>query len=338
MRCHRSAVWPGTVPSLAALALAACVTADRPEPAPDRLAATRSWISSPRGYVFRIAYFTDAELQDPVWEQRRLTMMRQVRFCHAGERIGRRDVRWYESTTTSGQRCAAVVYTVQCSGRQHAPGDRLSADRIGLLRADPEGPIESGCGEKDGARRPSSPATAPPTLHDLVSAEASCEGDDLPSAEPVQVGPETRIAFRTLVSPNLDVPGQFNESIARVPEMAVARWFMRAGRVAPHLAASAPADDGVNVMVTEAFAPWREHGYCVRLTARQGSRLWQETIRRAAYIEGRRAWVGVGMDGMSNDPARYWHPSTDAVLLSARLGSYLVANAAPDADFRRGWR
>jgi len=98
-------------------------------------------------------------------------------------------------------------------------------------------------------------------------------------------------------------------------------------------------DNGVNILVTQQLA-LKPDGtpYCVQLTARQGPRLWRRTIFRAGFVEQLAQSIGIDREGRSRDPSRYWDPATDGGELASALGAYLLRHAAPDREFRRGWR
>ncbi len=120
---------------------------------PDRLAANREWQNARSGYVFAIYYFTAAELRDLRWEKKRLEMMKQAIFCKTGEKVGRRDVRWFPATPVSQKRCAAVIYTVECDLPTLVPTDNLGQICQSLLTDTFDQPIEKNCGEKDRFKR-----------------------------------------------------------------------------------------------------------------------------------------------------------------------------------------
>ena len=120
---------------------------------PDRLAANRQWQNARSGYVFAISYFTAGELSDPRWEKKRLEMMKQAIFCKTGEKIVRRDVRWFPANPVSRKRCAAVIYMVECDVPTLVPTDNLSEIRQSMLSDPFEFPIERNCGQKDRFKR-----------------------------------------------------------------------------------------------------------------------------------------------------------------------------------------
>lgn len=309
---------------------------------PDRLAAERTWRSERGGYVFRIGYFSRAQVEDRRWEAGRLEMLDQGRFCNGlGEgRIVRREVRWYEATPQSGRRCAALVYTLHCTHPRERPDDALARARIQVLRQDAEEPIEADCGEKDHSRRPVPPPPRfHPPLEEQLSAEASCALDAGRSRGPIRVGPETRIFTQTRVH------ADFARSVPvgthfwfRIPPSAIEWIFSRHSRIPPRLRTVPVPDNRINILVVQDYAlDAAGRPYCVRLTARQGDRIWQQRIVRPGLVEHLRREVGVDR-GVSRDSTRYWDPASDATLLSRALGRYLVAHAEPDRAFRRPWR
>ena len=137
-----------TAPLLLMATLTGCALAP-----PDRLAANRQWQNARSGYAFVISYFTAGELRDSRWEAKRLEMMKQAIFCKTGERIVRRDVRWFPATSVSRKRCAAVIYTVECDVPTLVPTDNLSEIRQALLTDPFDEPIEQNCGQKDRFKR-----------------------------------------------------------------------------------------------------------------------------------------------------------------------------------------
>jgi hypothetical protein len=133
---------------LAAIAMSACATMESAGPVPKQFGFARRYQGAPWGYAFRAAYFTEAEMRDPRWEEWRQSAGRQMRICNGGHRLLRRDVRWYPATPLSGRRCAAVVYTMRCAH----PVANTGADRVEEYRrfsldiADP--PPGPNCGDK----------------------------------------------------------------------------------------------------------------------------------------------------------------------------------------------
>ena len=141
---------PSRCAKLAAAVLGAALTGSCAGGPPAPMVSNRTWAPHHTGYVFRTGYYSRAELADPRWERGRRDMRQMTRFCDpATERVVRRDVRWYPATPTSGRRCAALVYTVQC--QRANPMVRRPAEDIRreLLATEPARAIERDCGSKD---------------------------------------------------------------------------------------------------------------------------------------------------------------------------------------------
>ena len=310
-------------------------------PPPNHIAVEIHAVTGGAGFVYRQGYFTEAEVLDPRWEVRRREKMNQIRMCPS-YRIVRRDIRWYEATPESGQRCAAIVYSGLCAGRRGSGRDERETDRITVLRQDADRPIPAACGTKDPALTPERPRPSDEQRRaELLSPAATCEAGEAATAEPIRLVPATRVHVRTLVHPGFAAasPEPFRADwFARIPTNAVSA-FSREGRIVPQIRTSPLPDDGVNLLVTLEFALRRDgEPYCVQLSARQGARRWRRTIERPGFVEHLRREVAIDRHGRSNDPARYWSPAPDAILLANALGAYLLAHAAPDREFRRGWR
>jgi hypothetical protein len=327
---------------------AAPVAATGPaETPPDYIAVGIDATNGGRGFVYRQSYFSEAEVLDPRWEVRRRETMNRIRMCPT-YRITRRDIRWYEPTPESGQRCAAIIYTAWCAGPGHGNPARTEADRIAALRQDVDAhPIGRRCGDKDPAHIPDTPSATAAAWHAeeeakwtaLLSTSAACDGADTETADPVRVLPETRFHVRTLASPAFRavVPPRFRADwLSRVP-LQMTNALYEAGRVVPQVRTTPIEDNGVNILVTQQLS-LKPDGtpYCVQLTARQGPRLWRHSIHRAGFVEQLAQSVGIDRQGRSRDPSRYWSPASDGVDLASALGAYLLRRASPDREFRRG--
>lgn len=351
---------PGLL-SIAPLSLlaAACMIASVPDPIhqlgigepiergpapPDHIAISILGTTSGRGrFIYRQGHFTEAQVRDPRWEVRRREKMNQIRMCPS-YRIVRREIRWYEATPQSGERCAAIIYTGICASVLDGPDPDLDARRIAALRQDPDPPIEAGCGEKDSARRSDPPRPSDEERRKaLLSGEARCLPGEAASARPIRVGPETRFYVRALVNPAFAqvTPEPVRADIAQLLAFALQWPFENIDRIPPQVRSSPVADNGANVLVTVEFAPTGEgRPYCVQVSARQGDRYWRRTIERTGFLENIarvRREVGTTRRGHANDPSRLWSPGLDATLLMDALGAHLLAHAAPDREFRRGW-
>ncbi len=285
------------------------------------------------GYVARTGYFTESEIRDPQWEERRLARVQGTfQVCGGRDQIISRDVRWYPATRQRRQRCAAVVYTIRCEGRSNLSWHELDLNRRRYLRQDPEPAIEAGCGEKDWARRAPRPLVSSSDLEPVLSAEAHCVGSNAFPASPLRVDPHTRLQSRTLYGLGLQrrpIP------LIGGAAGAIQYRFDRAQRVGPILRDTPVADDGSNILVEQHLArdPSGE-GYCISLTARQAGRVWRREIHRSRFIE-QRPRGAITDEGLSADPARYWEPRTDARLLANALADHLLAHAGPETEFRR---
>lgn len=137
------------------LAVAAMIAGCTPSPVPtpmpalDSISVNKIWLQDTNGYVYRVGYFTQREIDDADWERTRiLHKNRPVIQCKLEtERVVRRDLRWYPATARSGQKCAAAVYTVLCGVPSEGPG--MDRSRRELLAEEPYNPIERACGSKD---------------------------------------------------------------------------------------------------------------------------------------------------------------------------------------------
>lgn len=316
--------------ALAAVLLGSCATGDPGEP-PLHWAINRS----SGGGFYRMAYFTDAQLRDPRWEARRMAQIRENTHC-LNVRIIRRDVRWYPATERSRRRCAAVVYTYQCMAPIESLTPRLNENRIEQINSAFGSPIEADCGEKDDARWPP-PPPPPPSYHqpveELLSDATACGRELKDNGRQIRVGRRTRVQVRTILHPALaNAPGLgMLWYLVRAPEAGIGFAMYRAELVRPNFEELAIPNDGTNILVVQEFAP-NSHGsgYCVRLTARQGGRVWQRRIERREFVEQLRPIVGIDEHGLSRDPSRFWSPATDAKALAAALGDHLVRGSDRD--------
>lgn len=268
-------------------------------------------------------------MADSRWEAVRLRMRTTLRHCHGGERLVRRDVRWYPATSLSRRRCAAVVYTFRCLVPGTGGIERLEQDRLTALQLDADPAIERDCGEKDPARRP--PTPPPPSYHqpmaELLSSSASCRTPLRRSLREVAMKADTRLQFRTLIHPSLagaegiGMPYYF----VRSPRAGVEGAFNDASLIMPNMGFRSLPNNGTNIIVTQVFAPNpRGQGYCIRLTARQGSRIWQRQITRPELTEYRRGSSAIDAYGRLRNRLLYWTPATDARLLATAFGAHLA--------------
>jgi len=118
---------------------------------PALMVADRLWYPHRTGFIFRAGYFSAAEVSDPRWERGRVRMMQEqgITCGSSGSDIVRRDVRWYPATELSGQRCAALVYTVLCERENRLATSSAEEARREVLNREPGRPIQRNCGIKD---------------------------------------------------------------------------------------------------------------------------------------------------------------------------------------------
>jgi hypothetical protein len=327
---------------LAAALAGSCVTAP-PRSAvaapPARLAVFGHLSTSRAGYVIRLGYFTAPQARDSAWEARRLEWVRGVDWCPGAASIVRRETLWYRATPSSGQSCAAFVYTVRCAVPRREGEDSVERDRQFVLRDDPDPPIGADCGDKDGANWPMTVAPTPAQeLAPLLSSDAVCAARNMTSDDPIRLYAETRIHVRTLIDPAFSAafPSGVPAGVfRRAAPAGLLRVFARAALVRPRLRASAVEDDGVNILVTQTYALDRAgRPYCVELTARQGARIWRRHVAHPGFVEQRRTEIGIDREGRSADPRRFWSPTIDAVELGMELGASLMRRSDP--AYRRG--
>lgn len=312
------------VGSSAIVVLNSCTIVD-PGPPPEHWAVNRSL----SGGVYRLAYFTDAQVRDRRWEARRLAQIRETSGCSAIH-VVRRDVQWYPATEQSRRRCAALVYAFRCTAEESV-NPRLNQDRIEALRSTFGLPIEAECGEKESSRRPQPPR--PPSyyqpIEELLSGAAACGPESSDNGRRIRVGRRTRVYVKTLLHPALANAEGLGRLwyLVRIPEGGIGSAMYRANLVLPNFERAPIPNDGANLLVLQEFAP-NPHGggYCVRLTARQGGRVWQRRIERPEFVEHLRRSVGVDVNGLSRDPSRFWSPQTDARALAAALGAHVARN------------
>ena len=136
----------------ASLMMTSCTSLPAP---PHDLAINFSGRMSKFGYVAAIGFFTEGEMKSARWEFARMRSA-TMNWCRPDGRFVRRDIRWFDSTISTGQRCAMVIYTVQCPkpkrfSEKFAPpfSNSLEQDRFILANKPEMRPSEPSCGEKD---------------------------------------------------------------------------------------------------------------------------------------------------------------------------------------------
>jgi len=124
-------------------------------PPPENMSINYSAESGRLGYVVGLSFFTKAQMKDPLWEFARLQRA-TMNWCQSESRYRRRDVRWVKTTGGGHQKCAIVVYTVECLVPRNVPdrvdprfADHLEQSRTEMLSGSIANPPEPGCGRKD---------------------------------------------------------------------------------------------------------------------------------------------------------------------------------------------
>jgi hypothetical protein len=296
---------------------------------PAHLAVNGIWNLRGPGFVHASYYYSESQLKDPRWEARRLANLGRLDHCPTDQQVISRDVRWFEATEESVIRCAAVIYTVRCGARAAGPMDEIERRRQSLLRQHFDAPIEKGCGEKDQSRLPDV------TDHDrdvenrrkivaTISRSARCPVESSRPTKPLRSFPQTRFSLET----RLD--RRFGELQLRSPrtvtydpgftQRRIAWAHDRAGLVEPAFLPPDELDnDRYNIRLVQTYALNRAGtGYCVVLEARQAGRVWRRAIERPRMVK-ERGHLAMDSSGRSLDPANYWTPFTDMILLTDAL-------------------
>ncbi|MEO7689876.1 MAG: hypothetical protein ABIS51_11365 [Sphingomonas sp.] len=256
---------------------------------PEQLATASSWATAKNGFVFTSYYFTAAQANDPRLEANRLQSMGTVKSCDGGTAIVRREIRWFPATPISGQRCAAIVYTVKCNGRTDLAHDDLAEARSEAMFGELDAPLENACGEKDRARVPLHDANI-----DIYREHQALLVDDQPCdlATPtldgtIRLTDATRIAStirfdRALAARYPDWSSDYY--LPSVVKQAFRRGLYRAGKLPNIFPPDGIVSDRLdNIRITLSIG-LNHNGrpHCVQLTARQGGHVWRRTIDRAA--------------------------------------------------------
>lgn len=273
---------------LAALLFGCAGQGERP---PERVAVDRQWITSERGMIYEVGYFTEAQIASRAWEARRRELGGMVKRCESGKRIVRRDVRWFPATEVSGQRCAAVIYTIQCDAPTSAKEDNLARDRQSLLVGELAGEIEKGCGEKDLAKVLANSESDSIRKYKkglgMLAKREVCDFVGKDQDGPIRIFPETRIAVTAVMDealaaryPDLETIGRIDyRELVRRQLQASLTWGHKLSNIFP--ANGKVSDEPVNIRVEIALGLNRAgRPYCAQLTARQGLQVWRRTIER----------------------------------------------------------
>lgn len=129
------------------------------DPPPEKMVINIEGRRSCLGYVVALSYFSEAEMQDPLWEFARAKTA-NMWWCQSEARLRRRDVRWVPANHGSGEQCAMVIYTSECpdprdvADKTDPPyANRLEQDLETMMTQPVPGPSGPGCGQKDRGRR-----------------------------------------------------------------------------------------------------------------------------------------------------------------------------------------
>jgi hypothetical protein len=292
-----------------ALATAGCVTTTHStDSVPSDLAVNRQWKSNADGYIFTVGYFTKEQIDSPEWETARVRSAATVQLCDNKE-IVRRDVRWFEPIAPGEPQCAAVVYSFACTPRRPEWGSSLEYERRQAVLEGLPDPITANCGEKDGSRmapvripKPSGLALATtPELCRFVLPDVVTDGFELRDVNYIQ---ERTMASFHYVRNNRPLSGNPAGFLGQAAVAGQQLHFVISNRDLAH--------DRHNIFVDQVFTE-NGDGYCITFTARQGSAVWQRTIKRDSIPA-----IDIAMRGRdyhSNNPEEYWDADTDSHLL-----------------------
>ena len=233
------------------------------------------------GFVLRHAYYMAAELADPAIE--RALRQDYARACEKGQRFVRREVRWYEPTVPGGERCAAVIHVVTCNGKPPRAVD-VARTRAALVALEPDPPIGARCQPSLEKMR-----TTPGLFERWASQvrptdELVCNVPNLTPDQPMHIWPSTRFGAITVVDPRLMTSSAMGhvDFVRRAPEMVIGAAASRGGELYPQFMQTGEiSQQGTNIAITQSIGSLPSGGYCVVLTARQGSRIWRRSVFRS---------------------------------------------------------
>ncbi len=128
-------------------------------PPPESMAINSEGRSSSLGYVVSLGYFTQAQMQDPLWEFARAKIA-NMWWCKSEARLRRRDVRWVPANDGTDKQCAMAIYTSECLEPRDVDdhvepqfATKLEQDLHILMTKPVPGPDGPDCGEKVRALR-----------------------------------------------------------------------------------------------------------------------------------------------------------------------------------------
>lgn len=298
--------------------LAACVTVPTGAPVPADPTFGREWESDADGFVYSAWYFTPEQERSSAWEAARVVQHNTATFCD-GEKLVRRDVRWFDPDVKGGSKCAKVVYSFSCPVKHPGWGGSLEFEREQALLEEPDGPIPANCGDKDASK---SSHAREPILSEtrLTDWQISPDCPHLPADETTgqfELRPVTYIRARRLASPLFVT--RLGEPVESHPGFLLALGSAPSKRHTVFVKRDIPPDD--RTIFLDAVFMHNEHdGYCVMLEARQGHTIWRKTVKRTSVPKRDRNMVE---NKLSKDPAKYWDQYTDSNLLEQELALYM---------------
>jgi hypothetical protein len=280
---------------------------------------TSSWESSKQGFIYSSSYFTAGQVDNPLWEARRLSELARVKICQTGQQIVHRDVRWVAATKVSGQRCAAVIYTIACDVPTHATIDTLDQDREEALTGEIQDAPSDGCGANDSGKARNYPDSDMQQYLDAQSLLVDKQVCDFRKPRLngiIKSLPRTRIGVTTVVdkalSARLDGHWQLPRLVfdfAHNPEWIIGSALRKDGKLGAIFPTSREVTSSpANIRITQTIGVGSDgRPYCVQVTARQGAQVWRRTIERS----GAEAYAGIGLVGRETAHKPSSTPSDD---------------------------
>ena len=247
------------------------------------------------GYVDTRFYYTAAQASDRRWEAKRAPSPEWIRNnCESGKASVSRDIRWFPATPISGQVCAAIIYTVRCSGEGAGADADLAENHREMMLGELGAVPEKACGEKDSLRRP--PSYFDDYINEYRRGQALLVDRPVCDLTTPTLDGAITITARTRVATNVAVDRALivryidqntNLRLDRIVAGRVGQSLLRAGML-PNIFTrdGIVSDDPANIRLTLTFGLNRDgRPHCVQLTARQGGRTWRRTIDRTGRID-----------------------------------------------------
>lgn len=293
-------------------------------PVPEDPALNYTQANAESGYVTRLSYFSRAEMRDKAWEKSR--RYHATDHNRDGCSIIRRDVRWFPATRSSGEACASAVYSFACGKPTAEELRSIDQQRLDLLREEPDRPIEKQCGDK----RPNPKRLLTSEDYDRLQAskaasfatqDAHCANIEADRSDRITLYQDSHVAVIGRYSPDIETTPRSILQLSDTLQRGLARRAFMAGRLAP-IAVHDPARarGPHDILITHIVGGDQAGaGYCVRVTAQQGNRLWRRTIQRASVTGPGR----VNMFGYPFDPEHRWNDWTDSIALGDQLATHV---------------